>query len=202
METQYPRETIIWRNYTVKLFLPLALLRFNTCLPVFDAMRTRNPSDLFLLVFDLFVKVFFMFKPLKVIRWCVNHSRIYLSRLNWWLGRHLTWKVLPKWSRINEYDFRRNHIPRGEWAKWSPRQGSSLSLMLHNKFVKKYFSNRLINLAQVLKDWFLWNLFSFLLSRAHPYMSAQVYNDVFLCSTASQRLWWLFVLTVLSSKNL
>jgi len=61
MENQHPCEILELRNYTVKLFLPLALLRLNTCLPVFDAMRTRNPCDLFLLVFDLLVKVFFMF---------------------------------------------------------------------------------------------------------------------------------------------
>ena len=54
--------------YTVKRFLPLALRRLKTCLPFFVAMRTRKPWDLFLLVLDLLVKVFFIVKPLKVMK--------------------------------------------------------------------------------------------------------------------------------------
>src|SRR5664280_2085002 len=69
------------RNYTAKRFLPLALLRLKTCLPDLESIRTRKPWVLFLLVFVLLVKVFFIVNPLKVIGSCVNHSSIYLSRL-------------------------------------------------------------------------------------------------------------------------
>lgn len=71
------------RIYTVKRFLPLALLRLKTCLPVFDSIRTRKPWVLFLLVFVLLVKVFFISKTPISNRVSVNHSRICLSRLNW-----------------------------------------------------------------------------------------------------------------------
>ena len=76
-------EVLKSRNYTAKRFLPLALLRLKTCLPDLEAIRTRKPWVLFLLVFVLLVKVFFIVNPLKVIRSFVNHSSIYLSRLNW-----------------------------------------------------------------------------------------------------------------------
>jgi hypothetical protein len=75
-------DVLTFRNYTAKRFLPLALLRLKTCLPDFEAIRTRKPWVLFLLVFVLLVKVFFIVNPLKVIRYLVNHSSIYLSRLN------------------------------------------------------------------------------------------------------------------------
>jgi hypothetical protein len=39
------------------------------------------------LVFVLLVKVFFIVNPLKVIKWLINHSSIYLSRWNWWTGK-------------------------------------------------------------------------------------------------------------------
>jgi len=58
-------ETLI---YTAKRFLPLALLRLKTCLPDFEAMRTRKPWVLFLLVFVLLVKVFFISKTPKSYR--------------------------------------------------------------------------------------------------------------------------------------
>lgn len=78
-----PCKTAIPWIYTVSFFLPLALLRLSTCLPALVAMRTRNPWVLFLLVFDLLVRTFFMSKPLKVISRPVNHSCFCLSRLNW-----------------------------------------------------------------------------------------------------------------------
>ena len=56
------------RIYTVKRFLPLALLRLKTCLPDFEAIRTRKPWVLFLLVFVLLVKVFFISKTPKSYR--------------------------------------------------------------------------------------------------------------------------------------
>lgn len=80
-------EALKARNYTAKRFLPLALLRLKTCLPDLEAIRTRKPWVLFLLVFVLLVKVFFIVNPLKVIRSCVNHSSIYLSRLNWVINK-------------------------------------------------------------------------------------------------------------------
>jgi hypothetical protein len=86
-------------NYTAKRFLPLALRRLNTLRPFLDAMRTIKPWDLFLLRFDLLVNVFFMFKPLKVIRQCVNHSHIFLSRL----------KVESGWSKVD--------LTPGKWYK-------------------------------------------------------------------------------------
>jgi hypothetical protein len=36
-------ELLKFRIYTAKRFLPLALLRLKTCLPDFEAIRTRNP---------------------------------------------------------------------------------------------------------------------------------------------------------------
>jgi hypothetical protein len=61
-------EVLKSRIYTAKRFLPLALLRLKTCLPDFEAIRTRKPWVLFLLVFVLLVKVFFIVNPLKVIK--------------------------------------------------------------------------------------------------------------------------------------
>ena len=49
-------------DHTASLFLPLALLRFNTSLPPLVAMRTRKPCVLFLLVFEKFVRFFFMIR--------------------------------------------------------------------------------------------------------------------------------------------
>jgi hypothetical protein len=61
-------EVLKYRIYTAKRFLPLALRRLKTCLPDFEAIRTRKPWVLFLLVFVLLVKVFFIVNPLKVIK--------------------------------------------------------------------------------------------------------------------------------------
>jgi hypothetical protein len=48
------------RYYAASLFLPFARLLLSTALPPLVAMRTRKPCVLFLFVFDLFVKFFFI----------------------------------------------------------------------------------------------------------------------------------------------
>jgi hypothetical protein len=53
-------EGLVPEIYTAKRFLPLALRRLNTWRPDLEAMRTRKPWVLFLLVFVLLVNVFFI----------------------------------------------------------------------------------------------------------------------------------------------
>jgi hypothetical protein len=69
MHTDRPSlEELKSQIYTAKRFLPLALLRLKTCLPDFEAIRTRKPWVLFLFVFVLLVKVFFISKTPKSYR--------------------------------------------------------------------------------------------------------------------------------------
>jgi len=85
-KTQHPCETF---NSGIIRLSSFCLWPFCGLKPVCRFWMPCGPENhviFFFLVLDLFVKVFFIFKPLKVIRQCVNHSHIYLSRSKWLAG--------------------------------------------------------------------------------------------------------------------